>query len=371
MATLVTMTHENLPGVEKPASLTAYRVVWYANGWRSADDPDFVGNVDDPRPPSVPVHAASILDDGLHGLVERIWTEDGTTGLTRRVMTQDSSNSFTAAVSSGYLRFTASGSGGNQREVLELEDTTSVNSELVSLLGPADTLSAGVAQWWHLHRVVEVSAGAWRAWAVWTDTTIPIPGYLNLNVVEFSGAASMSFNGNGVNSSLTTALNLIRYCPVVRAQRASNVVTVHTPVPWIPKVGDIGSLTGMAAGAFDAASVTVTAADEARRTFAFAQTGSDATDADAGGTWEAATRTATLPFWLATRLIGTTLWAKQWRPEEAEPDWSDPGRVFSHTITTGTPAPHSGEGSCAVGAAHLQSPNQLRFGDVRWRHLAD
>jgi hypothetical protein len=37
------MTHSALPGVEKTASLNAYRYAWYPEGWRSADDPGWTG----------------------------------------------------------------------------------------------------------------------------------------------------------------------------------------------------------------------------------------------------------------------------------------------------------------------------------------
>jgi len=315
------------------------------------------------------LHEATLLDAGAHGLMERTWIEHGTTGLTRVVMTQDGANSFVASVTDRWLTITAQGSGGNQREAFLLPDSDAEDSELVSLLGPADTLAPGVAQWWHLHRVVEVSPGVWRAFAVWTDTTIPLPTLLNLNVVEFTGAASMSFNPGGINSALATALDTLRYCPITRARRAGGVVTAHTPVPWLPKVGDTGNLVNMAATGFNITGATVTAVDQTRRTFAWAQAGSDATDADAGGTWEPATRTATIPHMLATRLIGNTLYAKQWRPEEPEPDWADPGRVFAHTISAGSPAPPTGEGVNAVAAAHMQTPNRLRFGGTRSRRL--
>lgn len=61
---LVTMTHEDLPGVTKTASIEAYRDVWYRNGWRSADDPDFVGDDDAEEPPSMAVHE---VDETAHG----------------------------------------------------------------------------------------------------------------------------------------------------------------------------------------------------------------------------------------------------------------------------------------------------------------
>lgn len=57
---LVTMTHENLPGVTKVVPQASYRYTWWPEGWRSADDPDWVGPDLTPRVP----HAT---DASLHG----------------------------------------------------------------------------------------------------------------------------------------------------------------------------------------------------------------------------------------------------------------------------------------------------------------
>lgn len=369
--TLVTMTHEDLPGVEHTASLQAYRNVWYANGWRSEDDPDFTGDPTTPAPPSVPVHAAEIIDAGLHGVNEFRWSTDGVSNLTRRVMVQDGSNAYAATVSGGYLRLTAAAAGEQQRECWQLPDTTSANSELHSVIGPADTLAGGVAQWGHIHRLrFDSGANLWRAWTVWTDTTIPVPTLLNYGIITFPGTGTMSINNVG-NNPLAMALTALRYCSVVRAQRASNVVTCWTNTPRLPAIGSVGTLTGMAASGFNATSVTVTDADLSRFTFKFAQTAANATDADAGGEWQPATVAATTPFHLATRLVGSTLSAKIWSLEDAEPPWTDPVRVASYTISSGNPAPHAGQGACGLWAAHIQSGNRVRFGDVRWQHLAD
>jgi hypothetical protein len=57
---LVTMTHEDLPGVEREASLNAYRYAWYPEGWRSADDPSWTGQGSEAPTPHVG-------DNSLHG----------------------------------------------------------------------------------------------------------------------------------------------------------------------------------------------------------------------------------------------------------------------------------------------------------------
>lgn len=58
--TFVVMTHPNLPGVEKTASLDAYRYAWYPEGWRSADDPEWTGAGSEAPTPHVG-------DNTLHG----------------------------------------------------------------------------------------------------------------------------------------------------------------------------------------------------------------------------------------------------------------------------------------------------------------
>lgn len=57
---LVTMTHSDLPGVEKEASLNAYRYAWFPEGWRSADDPGWTGEGSEAPTPHVG-------DNTLHG----------------------------------------------------------------------------------------------------------------------------------------------------------------------------------------------------------------------------------------------------------------------------------------------------------------
>lgn len=58
--TLVVMTHSALPGVEKTASLNAYRYAWFPEGWRSADDPGWTGGGSEAPTPHVG-------DNTLHG----------------------------------------------------------------------------------------------------------------------------------------------------------------------------------------------------------------------------------------------------------------------------------------------------------------
>lgn len=40
---LVTITHPDMPGAAAEVGVDAYRLVWYPEGWRSADDPVWTG----------------------------------------------------------------------------------------------------------------------------------------------------------------------------------------------------------------------------------------------------------------------------------------------------------------------------------------
>lgn len=312
-------------------------------------------------------HAETELDDGLHGVTERVWGVHGTTGLTRRVMEQDASNSYAADVSSGYLRFTASSTGAQQREAWELPSTTSLNSELSSVIGPANTLDGGVAQWGHLHGIrFDSDANLWRGWAVWTDTTIPVPTLLNYGYITFAGG-DMSINNAG-NNPILDAISVLRYVGVTVASRSGGVVSCWANSGHLPPVGSTGALSGM--GAVNATGATVTESDQNLRRFRFNLAGGDTT-VSTPGEWHPDTRWATTPFRLKTQLVSQTLRSKLWRLEEEEPDWSDPVRVYSYTITTGSPAPQTGEGACGLWVAHMETPNALRFGDVHWRKLPD
>lgn len=306
--------------------------------------------------------------------VERNWVQDGTSGLTRTVMTQDGSNGVSASVVNGMGVFTATGSGDGQHEAWRIDNTNWADSEMVSLLGRSDAFGAppDAAQWWHLHRVrFDAQVGLWRAVAVWTDIVFTVPPILNLGFVTFDGASSLLLNTVNLVGDWA---GMIRDFPIVRAQRTSNVSTYWTTVPWLDRleVGDLITVAGMATSSFNASSVAVTAVDRSKRTFSIAQVAANATDADAGGTASLPAPKNTMPMMLGSRVVGNTVQAKRWRPEEfgsEGPDWSDPNHAITQTFTGGSPAPHSGTGDCAIGIAHLQSPNKLRFGGVRCRRL--
>lgn len=297
------------------------------------------------------------------------WGVDGVTGLRRRVITQDGSNSFVASVSGGLLLFTSQAAGPQQREAWEIQDTIAENSEMVTYLGLPDSIGTSIAQWGNIHRLrYDAAAGLWRMYVVWTDTTIPLPSLVNHGVVTFTGGATAPINNAGQNG-VPIALNVLRYLRLSRLQRASNVVTADSIGPWLPPVGATGNVVTNTDTSFHITGASITAADQTLRTVQWAQTAANATDGSAGGQFQPATKWATLPMMLGSRLVGTTLTSKLWRPEEPEPDWGDPTRTASYTFSAGDPAPHSGEGASAFWVGHLESGNAERFGLSRWRRL--
>lgn len=296
------------------------------------------------------------------------WTASSVASLRRLVMGQDASNAITASASNGNLALTATSTGGNQHEAWLLPDSLATDSEMDSVIGMADSLGAGVAQWGNIHAIFQDAAGLWHGAVCWTDTTIPVPTLLNFGVVTFANG-SMSLNNLG-NNPIGMALDALRYLNVLRAQRASNVVTLTVNSGRLPPVGSTGSLVTNADATFHITSAPVTAVDMTKRTISYAQTAANATDANAGGTWQPDTKWATTPFRLRSRLSGNVLSAAVYHQEEGRPDWSDTTRVHSVTLTGGSPAFLAGEGFCGLWVAHLETPNVQRYGQVSWRRLS-
>jgi hypothetical protein len=292
------------------------------------------------------------------------WAVDSPNVLRRLVMGQDASNAFTATASAGQLLFTATAAGSNQHEAWIFPDSLAVNSEIESEIGLADTLGAGVAQWGNIHAIYRDAAGLWHAVAVWTDTTIPLPTLVNFGVITFDGV-TMNINNFGQNG-IPSALDSLRYLRILRAQRATNVVTLDANGGWLPPVGSTGDLVSNADTTFHVTGGTVTAVDKSRRTFTYAQVAGNATDAVAGGTWQPATKWATIPLKLRSRLQGNVLSALVYRPEDSPPDWAN---ATSFTLSGGSPAFVAGEGFSAYWVAHIESGNIQRYRSTTWKRL--
>jgi hypothetical protein len=332
------------------------------------DPPGAIGDA------ALDVHALSPLLAGLHGEVSYVPDRDGVSGLTRVIMEQDGANAITASVVGRWLRFNSAAAGPQQREVWIIPGTDHEDCEAEILIGQADTLAASAAQWGLIPRLRKDEVGnLWRGYAVWTDTTIPIPTLVNHGVMTFQSPAGGSgthliqnLGQNGVSPALTA----LRYLQAWRCVRASNVSTIFVTGDHLPNVGDAGNFVSNTDTTFHITNGVVTARDRNLKSFSYAQVAGAATDNSAGGQWQPATRAATTPFVLGIRIQAYTLMSRLWRREENPPDWQDPDRVTSYTFTpgVGTPAPHSGRGSLGLWVGHLAN-NNLRFGDLKFKKL--
>jgi hypothetical protein len=191
---------------------------------------------------------------------------------------------------------------------------------------------------------------------------------LNISALEGDGASSLP-QGSGIN--MNRLPNVHRVASIVRAQRASNVVTctVNRPSPlktW--QAGDIVTVAGMNTASFNATNVTLTAVDTNLGTFSFAQTDANATDANAGGNvTHSSTHTYKFmfPYNMRTRLIGGVLQAKQWAYGEAEPDWGDTLHVAQTTVGVGaTSGLPTGNGQCGFFFGHARDVTYGEVGNV-------
>jgi hypothetical protein len=76
------------------------------------------------------------------------------------------------------------------------------------------------------------------------------------------------------------------------------------------------------------------------------------------------------PYWVASRLIGNTLYAKQWAFGNPEPDWGDTRAVTSAAISQGSATGFpTGKGLCGVVCAHAHDNDYAEYGDIEFRRL--
>lgn len=298
------------------------------------------------------------------------WSVTPPSALRRLIMTQDASNAYSVSTSADSLLVTAAAAGGNQREAFLFPDSLATDSEIDSLIGTPDAISAGEAQMGNLHAIrYDTSDGLWHGVACWTDTTIPLPTLLNFGVITFTGAGTMSINNLG-NNPIGMAIDALRYAKAITAVRASDVVTLTFNTPRLPPAASTGSFVTNTDATFHVTGATVTGVDRTNRTLTYAQVAGAATDATAGGIWQPATKWATAPFRLRSRLVGNVLSAMVYFPEEGRPDWADTARVHSFTLSGGPPAFVAGEGACGLWTAHVTSGNVIRFGQSSWKRLS-
>ncbi len=94
------------------------------------------------------------------------------------------------------------------------------------------------------------------------------------------------------------------------------------------------------------------------------------TDKTAGGFWAPDYPWKVFPYWIASRLVGNTLYAKQWALGNIEPDWGDAKAVTSQAVTQGSATGFpTGAGLCGVVCAHAHDNDYGEYGDIEFRKL--
>jgi len=337
------------------------------------------------------VHAAAPLDDGVHGVVERVWSQDGAADLTRVVMTQDGANSFTPAVDDdGVLEFTASGSEGSHREAWLIPDSSFAGSEVRSVVwGPAGW-TGNNAQQGHLHRVREISPGLFEAIAVWTSVLSGFGldySYLHVTGVRFDGAALLQGDGTGTfGNTGRTAID--RRAPVRGRQRLDIGGGAWRNRYWPGRpdrldhlaVGDLVTIDEINDSTFNETDTPLTAIDRQLGQIEVEEATTLSAAAFSPGSYAGRVTPASderrwCPFVLATRVVGgdsgtVPVEVKRWRLGEPEPDWGDPDVARGDALSNANvPELALGPGDCALWVAHIRDASTVRYGDVRCTRL--
>ena len=337
------------------------------------------GTAASPTVPGLTAHELLGSSSGAHGNLVQRWRTSGLTGWTERVINTSGTQTFSYSVSGDRLRCTSnSASGGSYRTFLLHDTFTATDSEISSTWwGPSVfTYPSDVPQMGHVHRA-QISGNTTVGAVVWHDVAFGVPWVMNANSMHGDGTTLTQ--GSGTQVGATTAYNRVentaRNTRIVRAQRASNVVTCYVarsnPLrTWV--VGDTITITGMADSSFNAAGVALTAVDASNNSFTFAQVAADATDANAGGQVSQSVGHKTIfPYNMKSRLIGDLLQFKQWAYGDPEPDWGDTLHVGQATLAQGAmPVPPStGSGQCGVFFGHGISSSYREFGNITFTQL--
>jgi hypothetical protein len=94
------------------------------------------------------------------------------------------------------------------------------------------------------------------------------------------------------------------------------------------------------------------------------------TDKTAGGFWAPNYPWKVFPYWVATRLVSNTLYAKQWAFGNSEPDWGDTKAVTSAAVSQGSATGFpTGAGFSGVVCAHAHDGDYGEYGDIEFRKL--
>jgi len=267
----VVMNHPAIAGQEdKIVERSAYRGVWYGRGWRSTDDPSYVGG--DAAPPATLEQRVG-RRPSLRAAETADWPEV--------VFSVDAVNSPATTISFEHGQVVARGSGAgtgarsNRRSMLMIPGSPGGYSRIRSRWSGANAASGLMPQRGHMHGVGVQADGMRRGVIVWHDIVFSQPQLFNVGVWETSPADPSQF------AVLTGALR--DEVAVSAAARTSNVVTLTVAAGHGLVAGDVITVN-LSDNTFDGTFVVSSAG---ATTVLYPQTGVD--DASGG------TGTAILP----------------------------------------------------------------------------
>lgn len=363
--TIVTMTHASLPGVQKPASVQAYRSAWYDLGWRSDDDPTYDGDPD----LAAPIPDLDDLDVRT-GFTHR-WDREGWGAFDRKIINQDGSQSFARTVNGNYGRFTGSVAGsGNQREIYVHQDTRWSDAEVTAVLkGPSTYVSGNRPQMGIVLRYQEISDHH-VAFVVWYDIFAGNPRVLNISGWRGNGGTTLNQAAGG---SYTAEVS--RDLRILAAQRFQfgDWLNELTCQPF--------HLHGLAVGdtvtvdcddnTFDATAVSVAGVDREKGTLQYVEDSTLSTVANKianGPVTISNNHQRFFPYVLKARLVGNTISVKAWRGRyDSEPaDWQT---VVTVATDADFPTLPSGLGYFGIVGAHAHDDSYAEYGDIHFRRL--
>lgn len=231
------------------------------------------------------------------------------------------------------------------------------DSEVTTIYWGGTRFVPGTELWQqgNVHRA-QISGSNVVGFIAWPDVTFTSPYIINIGIWASDGT---NITLNSINFQATGLLKLHQ---VTAASRTSNVVTLTLPQGHGIQVGDsvgVDLTNDTFDGNFTVTSVTTT-------TIVYSQTAANAS----GATGTVYSRAQIYPFWLKSRLIGNTLYAKAWRYDAPESDWGDTTRAGIFTYTSGSPAAPTGVGSCGIFAGHMGNTRYVDFGETSFTKLA-
>lgn len=341
--TLVTMTHDDLPGVTKTVNILAYRYAYYDEGWRSSDDPDWTG-----EDPEVPQPSLGSLDVRVDTLESRTWWNRFVS-----VPVNGIDNAIDVDYAAGVASIRGTGGAGNERRLLTIPDLLMADAELYFEYDIVGHASGQGQTGLVFRRQGDVAVVVWQNILFGANASI-IQG-----TWEYDGRTLAGTNQDAEHADLWGS-------EIVSAVGNGTTVTVTTATPHPSALAAGQGLTLVGVGSFT--DVTV-ATVPTSTTFTF----TDATVGSwTGGRWRWNLFAPNGRRKVRGRLVGNTITFHQWIAGQDEPSWGDSVRTITNTIpaTLGTgKARPTGMGEVGLVVSHLGDGAQVNIYDFEITNL--